>query len=83
VAAVRELKATDEEDIVLLGSGMLLRLPLAARLIDVRNCRSTRSCSSPARGCSTATYPRHDLRLTRTVPTPTGVSIATYDRSAT
>jgi|SRR5215217_265176 len=83
VGAVRELKATAEEDIVMLGSGMLLRSLLAARLVDVLELWIHPIVLGPGTRLFDSDGPRHDLQPSRTVPTTTGVIIATYDRSAT
>ena len=79
VAAVTELKAhAPEEDIVVLGSGVLLRSLLAAGLVDVLQL----SIHPLVLGAGTRLFdpegPRLELKLAELVTTTTGVVIATY-----
>jgi dihydrofolate reductase len=81
VAAVRELKASAPEDeLALLGSGVLLRALLAADLVDELRL----SIHPLALGGGTRLFPADGqaltLELVESVTTTTGVVIATYRR---
>ncbi len=82
MAAVTELKAhAPEEDIVVLGSGVLLRSLLAAGLVDVLQL----SIHPLVLGAGSRLFdpegPRLELELAESVTTTTGVVIATYHRA--
>lgn len=81
IAAVRELKErAPEENLGLLGSGVLLRSLLAADLVDELQL----SIAPLVLGTGTRLFAEHGphlrLRLTESVTTTTGVMLATYRR---
>lgn len=83
IAAVRDLKAgAPEEHLVLLGSGVLLRSLLAAGLVDVLQLSIHPLVLGTGARLFDADGPHYGLELASSVPTTTGVIIATYHRAA-
>jgi dihydrofolate reductase len=81
VEAVAELKRGEGKDVVILGSGDLVRSLLARDLIDRLELLIHPVVLGGGTRLFAAEGPRSDWRLTRTISGRTGVILATYERS--
>jgi dihydrofolate reductase len=78
-AAVRELKAEVEGDLVVLGSGVLLRSLMAVDLVDALLLTIHPLVLGSGRRLFSSPGPMAKFRLQESKPTTTGVVIARYD----
>ncbi|MGB3328258.1 MAG: dihydrofolate reductase family protein [Thermomicrobiales bacterium] len=79
VEAIRALKATDGPDLTILGSGALVRSLHTAGLIDVFRLSIHPLTLGSGQTLFTPDDHLADMTLVRSVPTTTGVIIATYE----
>jgi dihydrofolate reductase len=79
VTAVANLKAEPGPDIVILGSGQLIAALLPHGLIDVCTLLIHPLVLGSGRRLFPADGSPMELRLTQSIPTTTGVVIATYE----
>ncbi len=79
VEAIRSIKAETEDDIMILGSGELIRSLLPARLIDRLTLLITPLALGSGQRLFAGTGPTLRYRLIDSRPTTTGVIVATYE----